>query len=426
MKAEGADLVIALAHTGIATGDDRLVQENAAIPLSRIDGIDVILCGHQHRLFPHNSFSDLPGVDTTEGSINGTPAMMSGFWGSHLGVMDLVLHQDASGKWNLRRHKTELRPVSNPTAQGRERETIVEAPEIVQAVNHYHQATLEYMQRPVGVTLKPLHSFLALVANDASVQLVARAQADYVARALENTRHAGLPILSAASPFKVGGRAGPRYYTDIPAGPLTLRSLADLYHFPNTSCALRLTGSQVIEWLERCASLFHRITPGLDGQALHDPQFPGYDFDHMIGLEYEIDPSLPARYSPEGRLISPDHGRITAVDWRGAPVDPDQEFIVATNSFRASGGGGFVQVPPEGMALSSKFPVRALLADYIKRQGSIDITPEPVWRFKTLPGTSARFKTALRAVDHLAEVPGRELGFDGTTEDGFALFRIDF
>ncbi len=426
MKAEGADLIIALAHSGIALGDERQQQENAVIPLSRIDGIDVILCGHQHRLFPDSSFFGTPGIDVTKGTINGTPVMMPGFWGSHLGVMDLVLAQDAAGKWIIRRHKTELRPVAGSAHHNDPRKAAAEAPEVLNAVRYHHEATLDHIQTPVGETRNPLHSFFALVADDASIQLVARAQADHVARALARTPHDGLPVLSAVAPFKAGGRAGPNHYTDIPAGPLTLCSLADLYHFPNAVCAVRLTGRDIVEWLEHCASMFHRITPGLQNQSLHDPQFPSYDFDHMVGLEYEIDPSQPARYSPEGVLNCTNSRRIGTVTWQGAPVDPEQEFIVATNSFRASGGGGMVQVAPGDMALKPDLPVRDILADYTRRKGCIDIVPEPVWRFRPLENTSARFKSSPRAVDRLQDIPRRKVSYEQTDNDGFALVRLEF
>ncbi|MDX1780115.1 MAG: bifunctional 2',3'-cyclic-nucleotide 2'-phosphodiesterase/3'-nucleotidase [Thalassovita sp.] len=426
MRAEGADLIVALAHSGIAVGDERQEQENAVVPLSRVDGIDVILCGHQHRLFPGSSFAGIHGVDVDRGTINGKPVMMPGFWGSHLGVMDLALQQDASGNWQLRRHKTELRPISTGAQQSKVNETIAQAPEIVRAVRPHHQATLDYMRRPVAQTRTPLHSFFSLVADCAVVQLVARAQADHVAEALRGTRHEGLPILSASAPFKAGGHPGPEYFTYIEAGPLTLGNLADLYLFPNVACALRLTGRDITEWLERCAGLFHRISPGLRQQALHDPQFPSYNFDHLIGLEYEIDPSQPARYSPEGGLVAPDSRRITLVTWQGRPVDPDQEFIVATNSFRASGGGGFLQVAPEDMALQSTRPVRDILSDYLRRKKTIEIRPAPIWRLRPLPGTSALFKTSPRAVDMLNGLRRREARFDSISDDGFAVMQLDF
>src|SRR5438445_541783 len=37
-----------------------------------------------------------------------------------------------------------------------------------------------------------------------------------IRRMMQGTPHAGLPVLSAAAPFKAGGRGGPAYYTERP------------------------------------------------------------------------------------------------------------------------------------------------------------------------------------------------------------------
>jgi 2',3'-cyclic-nucleotide 2'-phosphodiesterase/3'-nucleotidase len=49
-----------------------------------------------------------------------------------------------------------------------------------------------------------------------------------------------LPILSAAAPFKAGGRGGPEYFTDVPAGDVAIKNVSDLYIYPNTARAVRV------------------------------------------------------------------------------------------------------------------------------------------------------------------------------------------
>ncbi|MCE8470221.1 metallophosphoesterase, partial [Rhodovulum sulfidophilum] len=85
MRRDGADLVVALAHSGIGEPTHVARQENACLPLARIEGIDAILSGHQHQALPGPDFAGIAGVDTETGSIHGKPAVMPGFWGSHLG-----------------------------------------------------------------------------------------------------------------------------------------------------------------------------------------------------------------------------------------------------------------------------------------------------------------------------------------------------
>src|SRR5690606_20537476 len=48
MKEEGADIVIALSHSGMGTPAPGDNLENASILLAGIDGIDAIVTGHSH------------------------------------------------------------------------------------------------------------------------------------------------------------------------------------------------------------------------------------------------------------------------------------------------------------------------------------------------------------------------------------------
>src|SRR4029453_11058874 len=63
MRAAGADLVVALVHSGLSAAPARGMDENAAAYLAQVPGIDAILAGHSHLTFPDPSFASLPGVD---------------------------------------------------------------------------------------------------------------------------------------------------------------------------------------------------------------------------------------------------------------------------------------------------------------------------------------------------------------------------
>ena len=52
MREEGAELVVALAHTGIGAAAHEEMMENAAIPLAAVEGIDAVVTGHAHLDFP--------------------------------------------------------------------------------------------------------------------------------------------------------------------------------------------------------------------------------------------------------------------------------------------------------------------------------------------------------------------------------------
>ena len=94
IREQNVDFVLALAHTGISTAPPGEKDENAAFHLSRLSGIDVMFTGHAHRLFPGAGYVSGEGVDFEKGTLNGVPSVMAGFWGSHLGQIDLVLQKD--------------------------------------------------------------------------------------------------------------------------------------------------------------------------------------------------------------------------------------------------------------------------------------------------------------------------------------------
>ena len=53
MKAAGADLIVALAHGGIDLKTPYSASmENGAAYLTQVPGIDALITGHQHLLFP--------------------------------------------------------------------------------------------------------------------------------------------------------------------------------------------------------------------------------------------------------------------------------------------------------------------------------------------------------------------------------------
>ncbi|MBP0574238.1 hypothetical protein J8J27_26405, partial [Mycobacterium tuberculosis] len=85
MKEAGADIVIALVHSGIDASGQVDGMENAAFYVAGVPGIDVVMTGHQHLVFPDVSptaaFKDGPGIDNKAGTLQGKPAVQAGFWG---------------------------------------------------------------------------------------------------------------------------------------------------------------------------------------------------------------------------------------------------------------------------------------------------------------------------------------------------------
>ncbi|WP_428927911.1 bifunctional 2',3'-cyclic-nucleotide 2'-phosphodiesterase/3'-nucleotidase [Marinibacterium sp. SX1] len=423
VREQGADIVIALCHSGIGEADHVEGQENAAIPLAGVDGIDAVLTGHHHRVFPGPDYADTPGVDAEAGTIMGKPAVMAGYWGSHMGLIDLLLERDGAG-WRIASFTSEARPIYR-REEDRSVTALVESSKgILSSVKADHEATLDYVRRAVGETDAPLHSYFALVADDPSVQIVSNAQTWYIEQMMKGTEHEGLPILSAAAPFKAGGRGGPEYYTEVAPGPIAIKNVADLYLYPNTVRAVRINGALVREWLERSAGMFNQITPGEADQVLLNPDFPSYNFDVIDGVEYQIDLSQPARYDNKGAVVAPTAQRIVNLTFNGAPIEPDQEFIVATNNYRAGGGGYFPGANPSTIVFEGPDTNRDVIVRYIVDKGTVSPAADANWRFAPMDGTTVLFDTGPGAAGYVDSVAGMQIEPAGDGPDGFARYRI--
>jgi 2',3'-cyclic-nucleotide 2'-phosphodiesterase/3'-nucleotidase len=419
MRARGADVVVAIPHSGLEFGTTVMFAENVVARLSEVPGIDAILFGHSHGEFPGTFFGRHPQVDLARGTINGVAAVMPGAWGSHLGVIDLTL-DNSDGRWAVTDSRSHLRPVWDRAT----RKPLVDAdPAIGALIAREHAATVAQMSAEVARTTAPITSYFAQVADDPSVQVVSQAQLAYARKALKGTPHEALPLLSAAAPFKAGGRMGWGYYTDLPAGPVALRHIASLYIYPNTVKAVKVSGALVREWLEMSAGQFNHIDPaGAPAQNLINDAFRTYNFDVIDGVTYTIDVTRPARYGADGKLLAPQSHRIVDLRHDGKPVDDAAMFIVVTNNYRASGGGSFPGLNGTQIVLDAPDENRQALAQFLGAAGTFDPSADGNWRLAPVPGVKLRFTSGAGGVPHLARYPSIHRVTDNG--DGSALYEI--
>ncbi|TPW29762.1 bifunctional 2',3'-cyclic-nucleotide 2'-phosphodiesterase/3'-nucleotidase [Martelella alba] len=424
MQEDGADIIIALSHSGIDGSGPSDMMENASLYLAGVEGIDAIFTGHQHLVFPGpTDFQNIAGADTTKGTLMGKPAVMAGFWGSHMGLIDLLLEKDGNS-WKIVDFTSEARPIYHRDADRKVVADVASDQRVVDAAETDHEATLTYVRTPVGKTSAPLQSYFALVADDPSVQIVSQAQTWYTKDMLKDGAYKDLPILSAAAPFKCGGRGGPDYYTEVPAGDVAIKNVADLYLYPNTTRAVVINGAQVREWLEMSAGMFNQVAEGSKDAPLLNPDFPSYNFDVIDGVTYQIDLSQPARYAKNGDLANPDAHRIVNLAFDGKPIDETQKFVVATNNYRAGGGGNFPDINSDVVVFVGPDTNRDVIVRYIVDKGTINPSADFNWTFKPMPGTTATFETGPRATNYIADVKGAKIEAAGDGQNGFALYRI--
>ena len=395
------DVIVALAHSGLGAASPLPGAENAARALSRLSGIDAVIAGHTHECLSRRG-----------GHVAGAPVVMAGANGSHLGVIDLVLRSEGSGRWRRAKAQVAVR------SAGPE---VPEDPGVVALMEDDNAAAQALMARPVGHTEAPLHSYFTFFAPDRALAIVAAAQAAALRPFLAGRQEAMLPLLSAVAPGRFGARAGPSSYTDIPAGPIALRHLIDLQAFANDLHAVVVTGAQLADWIEHSAGVFHRIQTGSRDAALLDPALPGHDFDVLHGVTYQIDLSRPSRFHPDGRLRKSGGRRVTALHHAGRAVAPDQRFVVALNSFRSAGGGNFAALRGAQRIALPRVSLRDALRDYLAGRLARDPLADapPPWRFAPMPGTRVCVPTGPGAGTYLDELAGRGVEVGGLDKAGF-------
>ncbi|MEO1399618.1 MAG: 5'-nucleotidase C-terminal domain-containing protein, partial [Pseudomonadota bacterium] len=170
--------------------------------------------------------------------------------------------------------------------------------------------------------------------------------------------------------------------------------------YPNTVRAVKVTGAEVKDWLERSAGMFNMVEAGKADQVLLNPEFPSYNFDVIDGVTYEIDLSQPSKFAPKGELMNADANRIKNLMFNGAPVTDDMEFVIATNNYRASGGGSFPGADGSTIIFEAPDTNRDVIVRYIVEQGTIKPSADANWTFAPLPGTSVLFDTGPAAAQY--------------------------
>ncbi len=106
---------------------------------------------------------------------------------------------------------------------------------------------------------------------------------------------------------------GGNFRASIPEGPVTMKQVYEAFPFRDELVVGRLTGAQLVEALQRSASLNPESNPG--------------GFLQVSGL----------RYSIAG-------GTLESATLDGKPIDPARRYLVVVPDFLAEGGDGYAML----------------------------------------------------------------------------------
>ncbi|MEC5190109.1 MULTISPECIES: bifunctional metallophosphatase/5'-nucleotidase [unclassified Arthrobacter] len=352
LKAAGADVVIVTSHSGATPGssygDALPFAENASTQLAEeVPGIDAILVGHAHLEIPERFVTN---------KSSGKQVLLTEplKWGMRVSVMDLELARD-KGQWTVTAAHSHLLDAKTVDAD----------PAVVRAVRSGHEATVKYVNEVIGTSTAPLTTATACWEDSAAIDAINYVQASTIKAELANGPAADLPVLSIAAAFSRS--------VDVKAGPLTIRDVAGLYIFDNTLLSIKVTGAQVKDYLEWSAQFFQPVTTTTARAAdvtnavttMAPGGTPDYNYDVVYGLDaplnYEID------------LAKPVGQRIAGLTYGTGALRMDQEFALAINNYRQSGGGNFPAVKTAPVLSNSQQEIRQRIIDYVVDRGTLDV-----------------------------------------------------
>nr|WP_315252384.1 bifunctional 2',3'-cyclic-nucleotide 2'-phosphodiesterase/3'-nucleotidase [uncultured Duganella sp.] len=386
MRTKGADLVVALSHGGLDPSTYSPKMENGSYHLSTT-GIDALMIGHSHLIFPKGkevgaaaldaSFASFPtsaNIDPVNGFVNGVPTVMAQSWGRRLGIIKMTLAY-TNGKWVVQPSKTTVESRGFKYTDGST--NIAADSSVAPLIAAEHEATIAFAKQPLGVTTDfEMSSYFSLAGDVSAIQLVNQAQLAYVKNFIATSTDATLasykniPVISCSAPFKAG-RNGPSDFTDVAPGAsaaapigLQVRNPGDLYLYSNNNLqAVKIKGSDLKAWLETAARQFGQIDPAKTGEQDLVPSYGTiYNYDVFYAednaLTYQIDVTKPAG------------SRIVNLTYKGKAVADADDFIVATNDYRAGGGGAVPGIDGSKTIIKSPDANQTVVSNYLTAQGA--------------------------------------------------------
>lgn len=403
LKQQGADIVVLLCHSGLTSNGADTSENFAAQVAQSVKGIDALVMGHTHRLFPK------PG---NAQDVHGIVAVMPGYGAEALGVIDLRLGWDGHG-WSVAKSTSSLhaaRASDRPSA----RLTELAAPAII--------ATRRALDVELTQTETGFHSYFDMLRPGLAGTIVARSMMRCIADAVRGTPLAALPLLASVAPMAVGGQIGPTNFAEVAPGPVRARHVAVLSPFRDAIWGAVLPGRDLFAWVERASDYY---APKSDALAhLVDPNAPSFNFDMLYGLEAVIDPFAPRTSGPDGQPLGQPSPRVLGLSYQCKPIDPDQPFLVALTSYRAGGGGRYPGLDDDTQIVRTQADQMAALRSDVAQFGLPDPDPTPAWRFACPKPRRVIIHTSPNAQAHLHDIASFDPKVVGTNATGFLELNV--
>jgi len=302
---EKPDIVVGLFHSGVDNSynnrsDQDYMNENAtSLVAQQVPGFDLIFAGHDHQEF-NMVVRNCEGQKVIILDPKNCARLAA--------VASIQIKKD--GDKVVDKRITGLIMEMNSCEPERE---------MMRRYRNYINMIKEYVSKPIARFNRTISSRDALFGNSAFVDLIHSIQ-------LAET---GADI-SFAAPLTFDSK--------ISKGIVCVRDMFKLYKFENLLYTMRLTGQEVLNYLEYSYSWwFNEMSDKKDHLVLFDVDEKGnnrtagkfYNYSSASGINYTVD------------LCKPAGEKITITGFTdGREFRLDETYIVAINSYRGNGGGG--------------------------------------------------------------------------------------
>jgi 2',3'-cyclic-nucleotide 2'-phosphodiesterase/3'-nucleotidase len=342
-KENGADVVLAIAHTGIGTEEPEELSENEGYAIAALSNVDAVMCGHLHQNFPSSDNSakkyyDLADVDQKTGLVKGKPVIMIQDRGRGIGVADLSLKIAKNGSVSITGASSKIVYCTKDTE---------EDPTILQYKSLFdEQIKATYTESVASLADgESIQNYFGYLSDNAAMQLnnEAKIREGLLFQTERGNAYSDYPVI-AVSAYKKAGSEGTDDYLSI-NGFFTMKDLLGIQSYNRDYVMIyKITGAQLREWLEWTASVYgywdgassfsdSKMSEFISSMGLQSVLSSLWienwkNFTVFDGIEYEFNMSNAPKYNRYGELVSSTSSRVTKLTCNGQAVTDSMQFLL--------------------------------------------------------------------------------------------------
>ena len=354
LNVEKPDLLIGLFHSGWDGGvqTDKYTENMVRLIASQVPGFDIICFGHDHDKRIEVIRPDWGGK-----------VVCVGLWSQAASVsmidVQLEFEQD-----KLVRKRTRAQVVST---------LYVQDDSVFDFERHFQDdsvAVEHFVNRRIGAFSNTVYGQDAFFGSSALIDFVHQLQLDI----------SGADLSFAAPSF---------FDMVIHAGDVYVRDMFSLYKYENMLYVLRMKGHEIKAILEMSYRLWtNRMTNEDDHLLLIDNLLNGGKGYGFVNLTFNFDSAAGIRYQVDVRR--PDGEKVLIECMAdGSVFDLEREYLVATNSYRANGGGELFTIGAgltheelmDRIVWCSERDLRYYFMEYVERHERVSLKPMNHWCF---------------------------------------------